>query len=432
MINIKKKISKYKKFLLAYSGGIDSTVLLYKLLKYKKKKNISIRAIHINHQINPESKNWSKYCKKICNKNNIPIIVKKIHFLKKNIEAQARKQRYHIFKKNLLPKEVLLTGHNLDDQCETLLLSIKRGSGLQGLSGISYKKKFFKNYLIRPLLKFSKNKIKKWAISKNLTWIEDKSNYDVSYDRNFLRHKIIPKIHQRWNFFKKNCLKISKIIYQEHKLLNKLILSILKKNLYKKNALKINKIKKMHNKMQYLIIKKWISFRIKKNLSHHFIKKIIKNILQKNKKKNPHIEFKKYEIWNYNEHLYLIKKTPKMKDFIIFWHYPYKKIKFPKNFGFLKMKNKKHTKKSLNIRAPKKKQIISIKFHTNKKIKINNNRPKTLKKIFNEYKIPPWKRKKIPLLFYNNIFISAIGMFVTNKKYNTKKEKISIIWNKKI
>jgi len=168
VINILKEISKYNKFLLAYSGGIDSTVLLYQLLKYKKKKKILIRAIHIDHQIHPKSKMWSKHCKEICDTNNVPIIIKKIKITKKNIENQARKKRYQIFKKILLPSEVLLTGHNLDDQCETLLLSIKRGSGLKGLSGIAHKKKIVKNYLLRPLIKYSKKKIKKWAIRKKI------------------------------------------------------------------------------------------------------------------------------------------------------------------------------------------------------------------------------------------------------------------------
>uniref|UniRef100_A0A2S2Q3W7 tRNA(Ile)-lysidine synthetase n=1 Tax=Sipha flava TaxID=143950 RepID=A0A2S2Q3W7_9HEMI len=147
---------------------------------------------------------WSKHCKEICDTNNVPIIIKKIKITKKNIENQARKKRYQIFKKILLPSEVLLTGHNLDDQCETLLLSIKRGSGLKGLSGIAHKKKIVKNYLLRPLIKYSKKKIKKWAIRKKLKWIEDPSNYNIEYDRNFLRHKIIPKIHHRWKYFKKN------------------------------------------------------------------------------------------------------------------------------------------------------------------------------------------------------------------------------------
>ncbi|WP_343183618.1 tRNA lysidine(34) synthetase TilS [Buchnera aphidicola] len=433
MINFKKKILKYKKFLIAYSGGIDSTVLLYKLLEIKKKKKIKIRAIHIDHQIFKNSKKWSKHCKKICLKNNIIFIKKKIKIKKKNIEAKARKKRYKIFKKLLLPNEVLLTGHNLDDQCETLILSIKRGSGPKGLSGIAEKTIFYKNILIRPLLKFSRKKIKKWAILKKLKWIKDPSNNDLSYDRNFLRHKIIPILTKRWKFFKKNCLRTSKLISNEHKILNKLTDPIINKNLYKNNSLNIKKIKNLNLKLKCFIIRKWIYIKKKKLPSFKVLKNIIKNIIHNKKKKNPKIVFKKYEIWNYQNNLYLIKKKPQIKNYIIFWHKPFKKLILPKNFGSLKIKKNKNINKKLYIRKPKKKQIVMIKFFTNKKIKTKKNikKYKKVKKIFNEYKIPPWKRNKIPLLFYDNKFISIIGIIVTKKKYNINEKKISIIWNSK-
>ncbi|CAL4318766.1 tRNA(Ile)-lysidine synthase [Buchnera aphidicola (Periphyllus testudinaceus)] len=431
MINFKKKISKYKKFLVAYSGGIDSTVLLYKLLEIKKKKNIKIRAIHINHQIYKESKKWSKHCKKICIKNKIKFIEEKIFLKKKNIESQARKKRYQIFKKNLLSEEILLTGHNLDDQCETLILSIKRGSGPKGLSSISYKKKFFKNILIRPLLEFSRSKIEKWAKKKKLKWINDHSNNNLSYDRNFIRHKIMPIIKKRWKFFPKNCLRTTQLIHNEHKLLNNFIHPIIKKNLYKKKALYLKNIKKLNIKMQYFIIRKWINIQKKKLPSLIFLKNIIKNVINNKKKKNPKIVLKKYEIWKYQNHLFWIKKKPTIKNYIIFWHPPFKKLILPKNFGYLKMIKKKYSKNKLYIKKPKKNQLIIIKFQTNKKIQTHQNKTKKkIKKIFNEFKIPPWKRKKIPLLFYNNKLISIIGIIVTKKKYNIKEKKISVIWNK--
>ncbi|NIH16717.1 MAG: tRNA lysidine(34) synthetase TilS [Buchnera aphidicola (Periphyllus lyropictus)] len=433
MININKITKKYKKFLIAYSGGIDSTVLLYKLIEIRKKYNIKIRAIHINHQLNKKSKKWSKHCKKICKINNIPFILKKIKINKPNLntESKARKKRYKVFKKKLVKNEILLTGHNLNDQCETFFLAIKRGSGTTGLSGIAYKKKFYKNYLLRPLLKYSRKKIETWAKKRKLKWIEDKSNYNTSYDRNFIRHKIFPKITKRWNFFLKNCFRSIKLINSENKIINKFINPIIKKNLFLDKTLNIKKIKKMDIKIIYIIIRKWINIQGGKMPSLKFLKNILNTVIYKKKKKNPKIQLKKYEIWNYQDRLYWIKKKPKMKNYIIFWKYPFKKLKLPKNFGTLEIKNKKYTKKNFYIKKPKKSQIITIKFQTKKKIRIKNKKKK-IKKIYNELKIPPWKRKTTPLLFYNKKFISAIGLFVTKKKYNKKEKNISIIWKKNI
>ncbi|CAL4318909.1 tRNA(Ile)-lysidine synthase [Buchnera aphidicola (Chaitophorus sp. 3695)] len=436
MITIQKKIIKYKKFLLGYSGGVDSTVLLYQLIEIKKKYKIHIRAIHIDHQIYSESKKWRLHCKKICKINNIPFIYKKIflNVKKKNIESQARNKRYKIFKENLHPKEILLTGHNLNDQCETLLLAIKRGSGPKGLSGIAYKKKFFNNYLIRPLLNFSRKQIKIWAKYKKIKWIEDQSNKDTSYERNFLRKIIIPQITQRWKYFPQTCLRTTKLISAEHKLLNKFIQPIFKKNLIKKKILNIKNIKKMDIDIQYFIIRKWIHLQKMKMPALKFLKSILKNIVHNKKKKIPKIQFKKkHEIWNYKNKLFWIKKTYDIRKYIIFWHNIQKKIFLPKKNGYLKTKNIENKKSILNIQAPKKKQLVNIRFHTNQKIKINQNIKKytTIKELFNKFKILPWKRKKIPLLFYDNKFISAIGLFSIQEKYNIHCKKISIIWNNK-
>jgi tRNA(Ile)-lysidine synthase len=432
VIKIKKTLLQYKKFLLGYSGGIDSTVLLYKLIEIKKKHDIYIRAVHIDHQIHPDSKKWRLHCKKICQINNIPFIYKKItlNIKKKNIESQARKKRYQIFKKILSLKEILLTGHNLNDQCETLFLAIKRGSGPKGLSGIAYKKKFFNNYLIRPLLNFSRKQIKIWAKSKKIHWIEDESNQDISYERNFLRHKILPKIIKKWKYFPENCLRSTKLIYSEHKLLNKLIQPILEKNLSKKNNLNISNIKKMDLDIQYFIIRKWIYLKTMQMPSLKFLKSIIKNIIHNKKKKYPKIQFKKYEIWNYKNKLFWIKKIFSVKKYILFWHNIKKKIILPEKNGYLKIQNSLNQKSNLFIYAPKKTQLVNIRFDTNQKIQINKNFKKlyTIKELFNKFKVFPWKRKKIPLLFYNNKFISAIGLFTTQEKYNTNCKKIFITW----
>ncbi|NIH41193.1 MAG: tRNA lysidine(34) synthetase TilS [Buchnera aphidicola (Periphyllus aceris)] len=430
MLNFKKKILKYKKFLVAFSGGIDSTVLLYKLLEIQKKKKIKIRAIHINHQISSKSNFWNKHCKKICFKKNISFIEEKIFLKNSNVECQARKKRYKLFKKHLLNNEVLLTGHNLNDQCETLILAIKRGSGPQGLSGISYKKKFYKNILIRPLLKFSRQEIKKWACKKKIKWITDKSNYNISYDRNFIRHKIIPILTNRWKYFQKNCFRTTQLIQHENIVLNNFIKPIIKKNLFKKKSLNLKKIKKLDLKTQHIIVRKWMNINKISSPSLILLKNIFKSVIYNKKKKNPKIVFKKYNIWNYKNYLFCIKNTPNIKNNIIFWYPPYKKLILPNNLGSLKIKNKKYAKKEIRIKKPKKNQLVTIKFQTNKKFQTKNNKKK-LKKIFNELKIPPWKRKKIPLLFYNDKFISIIGKCVTQQKYNTKKKKISIIWNTK-
>ncbi|WP_169780398.1 tRNA lysidine(34) synthetase TilS, partial [Enterobacteriaceae endosymbiont of Donacia piscatrix] len=157
---IKKKIQSilfnFKNILLAYSGGIDSTVLLYNLVKLRKKYPLIIRAIHINHNLNKKSNDWVKFCFSQCKKLNVLFIHKNIYINKKsNIEEYARKKRHQIFKKIIKNNEILVTAHNLDEQCETFFLSLKRGSGPKGLSGMSTIKIVNNFKILRPFLKIT-------------------------------------------------------------------------------------------------------------------------------------------------------------------------------------------------------------------------------------------------------------------------------------
>ncbi len=137
---IKNLINKYKNFLVGYSGGVDSTVLLYSLNKFKK--YINIRAIHINHNILYISKKWEKKCIKFCKINKIHLIKKNIYIKNKsNLEHKLRIKRYKIYKKYIKKNEILLTAHHKNDQIETIFLSLKRGCGIKGLIGIKKKKK---------------------------------------------------------------------------------------------------------------------------------------------------------------------------------------------------------------------------------------------------------------------------------------------------
>ena len=230
---IKKILDKKKHFLLSYSGGLDSTVLLHLLLKLKKKINIYFRAIHINHKLHIDSDAWSNHCKKECQKYDIPLIIENINLDKKNnLESKARSMRYQAIYKNVLPKEIILTAHNLNDQCETFLLAVKRGSGPKGLSSMATYKNTGDIIHIRPLLNIDRDEIKKWAVENKLKWIEDHSNLDTYYDRNFLRQKIIPILKERWPYFIKNCTRSAKLCCEQEKILNDFSIPILKKKCY--------------------------------------------------------------------------------------------------------------------------------------------------------------------------------------------------------
>lgn len=280
---INKIISPYQKILIGFSGGLDSTVLLHLLTKIKEKirKNIEIRAIHINHNINKKSKEWNNHCKKICLKWNINFISKKINIngiKKKGIECAARDERYKTLKNIILPKEIIIIAHNLNDQIETFLLALKRGSGPKGLSGMSTIKNFSNTKIVRPLLSIERKKILKYAKKNSLSWIEDESNKNIKYDRNFLRLNIIPNFNKRWPSFLKSANKSIKIFKDQEKLIKELIKEKLKKLINKQGALKIKNLEKYSDIKKNAIIRGWFSIHKLTMPSYVQLKEINKKI----------------------------------------------------------------------------------------------------------------------------------------------------------
>lgn len=191
----------------AYSGGLDSQALLH-LCKHfidtgasksSTRPALKLKAIHVNHGIHPEAKNWQVFCEKNCQRIDSDFISETIHISQSNnLEAQARRLRYACFEKHCGEKEVLLTAHHQDDQLETILFRLFRGGGIDALSGMPATRNLSRALLFRPLLNESKSQLLVYAQEKQLEWIEDDSNQDTNFSRNFIRSELIPLIRTRW------------------------------------------------------------------------------------------------------------------------------------------------------------------------------------------------------------------------------------------
>ncbi|MFW0079900.1 MAG: tRNA lysidine(34) synthetase TilS [Coxiella endosymbiont of Haemaphysalis qinghaiensis] len=176
------------RFYIAYSGGLDSHVLLHAMSKCLKKNSILyIQAFHINHGLSSQADLWEQHCQHICEKMKVPFQAERIRLMIRpghSVEAVARKARYEIFRRTIREGENILTAHTQNDQAETFLLQLMRGSGVKGLSAMPMKKKLGSGYLLRPLLNFSRNELKAYAEKNHLLWIEDDMNLELRFNRN--------------------------------------------------------------------------------------------------------------------------------------------------------------------------------------------------------------------------------------------------------
>ncbi len=200
---------------LALSGGMDSMVLL--ALLHRLDLKLPVQAVYVHHGLSPNADAWGQFCRQQCQQRGIAFAIEYVTLVEptRNIEAQARSLRYQALSRYVSkPSEVVLTAHHADDQLETLLLALKRGSGLDGLTGIATIKELDAGTLLRPLLAFSRHDLQQVATTLGLCWIEDESNSNQDFDRNFLREQILPLLNQRFSRFSQNASRSAQLLQQ--------------------------------------------------------------------------------------------------------------------------------------------------------------------------------------------------------------------------
>jgi len=179
----------------ALSGGLDSVVLLYLLLECQKTLPFQLHAHHVNHGLSVNAGKWENFCQDTCKKQNIPLTISKVTININSglgIEATAREARYQALQSS--NTDFICLAHHQDDQAETLLLQLARGAGIKGLAGMGVET----NRLLRPLLGIPRSTLEAYAKQHKLVWIEDESNSETKFDRNFMRHEILPRLEKQY------------------------------------------------------------------------------------------------------------------------------------------------------------------------------------------------------------------------------------------
>jgi len=182
------------------SGGVDSVVLLAALAAGPRKRT-RLRAVHVHHGLHANADKWSVHCSAVAKQYDVPLTILRVKVARTrgaSLEAAAREARYEALAAELAADEVLLTAHHEDDQLETVLLQLMRGAGIAGLAAMPEVAPFARGTLARPLLTRSRAELETWARTNDLTWVDDDSNANEQFDRNYLRRRVLPLIRERW------------------------------------------------------------------------------------------------------------------------------------------------------------------------------------------------------------------------------------------
>lgn len=194
-----KNHPQLRRFVVGYSGGLDSHVLLHWLAQRQLPQQVS--AIYIDHGLQSASAAWGEHCAAVCAALGIALHIVRTDARPErgeSPEAAARRVRYAAFAAHLDAHSALLTAQHADDQAETLLLQLLRGSGVHGLAAMPPLARLGAGWLLRPFLKVTHSALCAYAEAHDLQWIEDPSNQDAGFDRNYLRHQVLPLVQQRW------------------------------------------------------------------------------------------------------------------------------------------------------------------------------------------------------------------------------------------
>lgn len=186
---------------IAYSGGLDSHVLLHACAALQGRLRCELRAVHLDHGLHPDSAHWATHCRSVCAGLGMPLDVHRLGVDRQageSLEAVARQARYQALADLLGPGEAVATAQHRDDQAETLLLALLRGSGVHGLAAMPARAALGEGWLLRPLLGLACDDLRAYAMRHRLDWIEDPSNADTELDRNLLRHRVLPLLRERW------------------------------------------------------------------------------------------------------------------------------------------------------------------------------------------------------------------------------------------
>ena len=426
LIALNQSHKKTKSITVALSGGVDSVVLLHLLYELQKTHHFTLNATHVNHGLSKNADKWVKFCEKLCRDLSVPLDLHYVKLPQKKslgIEGEARRLRYE---KLLQSKsDLIVLAHHEDDQAETFLLQLIRGAGVKGLSSMAHFDDDRK--LWRPLLNVSRMDIEKYAKQQKLKWIEDESNLNTDFDRNFIRSKVLPILKNRFNHIIKVISRSSSHLSEAQNLLDDLAKLDLKKRLRSinyKHKLQVKTLNKLSLTRAKNVLRYWLEINNQLMPSKDLLDELLRQVLTAKKDAALKIEISKnYEIRRYKDEIYLVQKNHQPhKNYEIVWNGE-SEILLPNG---AKLNFKKVKGKGISFSKIQDKKLIISNRKGGESFKPDSKRPtKKIKQILQESDLPPWERESLPLIFVSDQ-LASVPNFGIDIKFQTRPKEVGL------
>lgn len=423
-------------FWVAYSGGLDSQVLLH--FCQKALPSAQLRAIHINHGLSPKADAWQQHCENYCKLHNIEFECRKVDISHSgsNLELQAREARYEVFETLIREEDSILMAHHQDDQMETVLYRLLRGSGPRGLAGIPAKRALGNGALLRPLLDYSKDDLTEYAKQAGLNWVEDESNSDISFDRNFLRQIIIPSIKTRWPSAGKSIQRSAELLAESEQLLHTLAIldagdfMATKKTVFPLELIQGKDLPRQRNLLRYWFQSLAEAYAIPMP-GFEELRCIVEEVIPAPEDAQPLISWKQddttIDLRRFANKLYVLKNFPRDFNQGAYPIKPGMTLALDFNLGTITLEES--TSGGIRMQEG---DIFEIRFDcAQSDAKPAGRKTRSFKKIFQDYGVPPWLRSRIPLLFVNGELAAVGDLFVCqNLAAKSGQKQLKIYWQR--
>ncbi len=408
-------------FQIALSGGLDSVVLLHLFARYRAEiaPDLVISAHHINHGLSDNAAFWQDFCSLLCTELAVDFncsAVKLVKAKRTSLEALAREKRYRCLTQSLRTNSYLVTAHHQDDQLETVLLALKRGAGNTGLQGILCKQKLQHGYLIRPLLNFSRQQLLSYAQSFELQWIEDETNSDQVFDRNYIRHTISPLLKARWPAIAKTVARSAAICQEQQQLLDEVAqldfarcaCHLLNQNVLLIEPLQTLSVARRNNVLRYWFKTNKLNYPSAKQLSA-----VWSDIILAAPDAMPQMQFQHVSLRRYRQQLYLVEEQPAIDFNEAYTWTGEEQVSLLD--GRVKLHFQRLEKAEQALFIPDGCEVkICFRAHLPAKLSctpIGRNGSRSIKKLLHEYHIPPWLRDFVPFILLDGKLQQAVGLW---------------------
>ena len=411
--HILERLPSAPRYLVAYSGGGDSHVLLHAMATLRERLPGVLHAVHVNHGLSSRAAQWAGHCRTVCEALSVPLQIVAVDASAdagESPEAAARHARYQVFSRLMGEGDCLMTAHHRDDQAETLLLQLLRGAGPHGLAGMPACAPFSQGLHARPLLNFDRAQLADYAASHGLSWIEDPSNLDTGLRRNFIRHEILPVLASQWPAVAETLSRSAAHCAEAAHLLDGLAVDDLGqvKGVYPRQ-LDIKGLSALDEARQRNVIRYWIKslgFPLPR-MAH--LERIMKDVLQAAPDRMPRVCWEGAEIRRYRNTLHIMRPLSSFDPKTVLSWDLVTPLRLPGELGMLEATEVEG--QGLDADAMRQ-GSITVRFRAGGE----SCRPAgrghhiSLKKLLQEQGLPPWERNRIPLLYVGEELAAVVGV----------------------